>query len=126
MVPAVVSLSLAVVLAALALLLTAAARRRSARAEEACDRLAALVARTEAARRERAALVALSRLNPDPPTGAETPVAMPGVPDLLAHDLSARLSEPERPDFRRSDVRRRPHGPRPLRPAPDPLPPARP
>ena len=114
MVPAVVSLSLAAVLAAVAVVLGVALRRRAARADAARVRLAALVARADTARRERAALAALSGLDPELAETAEAP------------EPFVRPPEPDRLDVRRPDVRRRPHGLRPPRAAPDPLPPARP
>ena len=100
-----VILCIAAVLAAVAVGLGLVAQARAARAVAAQERAAAARERTDAVRREIAALGLLSGLG-EPAPREETAL-------------------PDRADTRR-DTRRRPHGPRPPRPAPDPLPPARP
>ncbi len=95
--PLAVFLLCAAVLVGVLTALVVAAQRQAARLDAAQARLAAVTARTVAAR---AALDALASL----------PI----------------LDEPLSAPARRPDARRRAHAPRPPRPAPDPLPPARP
>ena len=100
--PLAVFLLCAAVLVGALTALVVVAQGQSARLDAAKMRLAALTARAAAARAALDALAALPILDePAPP--------------------------PERPhDARRPDGRRRAHVSRPPRPAPDPLPPARP